>query len=334
MATIHDVAKQAGVAPITVSRVINNSGYISDKTRDKVQTAISELGYVPNILARSLRSKRTNTLALVFTDITNPFFTILARGVEDSASFAGFNVIFCNTDESQEKEDNYIQLLLQKQVDGILLVPAGSNTKSIEIIQEQNTPLVVLDRRVSNTSVDIVRGDSEGGAYQLTKYLIDLGHRRIAIISGPRNVSTAEDRLLGYKRAMEENGLKEYLMSYYGCFTQASGFELTREIFSHDSKPTAVFAANNLMAIGALRALQEIGLKVPDDVALVSFDDIPENLTIFPFMTVVTQPSYELGKRATELIISRINNDTDLDYQEIVFPVEFFERASSGGPLK
>ena len=333
MATIHDVAKLAGVAPITVSRVINNSGYISDKTREKVQAAISELGYVPNILARSLRSKRTNTLALVFTDITNPFFTILARGVEDTASFAGFNVIFCNTDESQEKEDNYIQLLLQKQVDGILLVPAGSNTRSIKVIQEQNTPLVVLDRRVSHSNVDIVRGDSEGGAYQLTKYLIDLGHRRIAIISGPRNVSTAEDRILGYKRAMEESGLKENLISYYGSFTQTSGNDLTRKIFSHSPQPTALFAANNLMAIGALRALQDMGFMVPDDVAMVSFDDIPENLTIFPFMTVVTQPSYELGKRATELLISRIKNDSALDNQEIVFPVEFFERASSGGPI-
>ncbi|MDP2966580.1 MAG: LacI family DNA-binding transcriptional regulator [Pelolinea sp.] len=333
MATIHNVAKLAGVAPITVSRVINNSGYISDKTRKKVQVAISELGYVPNILARSLRSKRTNTLALVFTDITNPFFTILARGVEDTASIAGFNVIFCNTDESQEKEDNYIQLLLQKQVDGILLVPAGSNTRSIKVIQEQNTPLVILDRRVSHSNVDIVRGDSEGGAYQLTKYLIDLGHRHIAIISGPRNVSTAEDRLLGYKRAMEENGLKENIQSYYGRFTQACGNDLTRKIFSHDPKPTALFAANNLMAIGALRALRDIGFKVPDDVALVSFDDIPENLTAFPFMTVVTQPSYELGKRATELLISRIKNDSAPENQEIIFPVEFFERASSGGPL-
>jgi LacI family transcriptional regulator len=334
MATIHDVAKRAGVAQITVSRVINNSGYISDKTRENVEAAIAELGYIPNILARSLRSKRTNTLALVFTDITNPFFTILARGVEDTASFAGFNVIFCNTDESQEKEDNYIQLILQKQVDGILLVPASSNTRSIKVIQKQNTPLVIIDRRVSNSNVDIVRGDSEGGAYQLTKYLIGLGHRRIAIISGPRNVSTAEDRLLGYKRAMEDSGLNENILSFYGNFSQDSGNELTRKIFINDPKPTALFAANNLIAIGALKALRDIGFKVPDDVALVSFDDIPESLSVFPFMTVVAQPSYEIGKRATELLISRINNDSSLEYQNIIFPVEFFERASSGGPIK
>lgn len=334
MATIHDVAKKAGVAPITVSRVINNSGYISDKTRNKVQEAIDELGYVPNVLARSLKSKRTNTLALVFTDIANPFFTILARGVEDTASESGFNVIFCNTDESLEKEDTYIQLLLQKQVDGILLVPAVSSSKSIELILEQKTPLVVLDRRVPDTNVDVVRGDSDGGAYQLTQHLINLGHERITILSGPREVSTAEDRFQGYKRAMEDNGLTEFIQCHYGSFSLESGKELAQQVFSKQPCPTAIFAANNLIALGTLSTLHEMGKEVPGDVALVSFDDIPENLTLFPFMTVVRQPSYEMGKRATEILISRIKGDGSPDYEEIIFPVEFFERASSGGPIK
>jgi LacI family transcriptional regulator len=333
MATIHDVAKLAGVAPITVSRVINNSGYINDKTRKKVEAAIAKLGYVPNILARSLKSKRTNTLALIFTDITNPFFTILARGVEDTAGDAGFNVIFCNTDESQEKEDNYIQVILQKQVDGIILVPAESNTKSIQIIKDQGTPLVVFDRRIANADVDVVRGDSEGGAKQLTQHLIDLGHRRIAIITGSRDVSTAEDRLIGYKKAMEENGLKNNIQSYYGKFTQASGNSLTRIIFEKNPKPSAIFAANNMIAIGVLRALYELGFRVPDDIALVSFDGIPDNLTMFPFMTTVSQPAYDMGKTATELLISRIKNVSGAGYKEIVFPVEFIKRESSGGPV-
>jgi len=333
MATIHDVAKKAGVAPITVSRVINDSGYISEKTRKKVQEAIDELGYVPNVLARSLKSKRTNTLALVFTDIANPFFTILARGVEDTASESGFNVIFCNTDESQEKEDTYIQLLLQKQVDGILLVPAGRSSKSIELIQYQKTPLVVLDRRVPHTNVDVVRGDSDGGAYQLTQHLIKLGHERITLITGPREVSTAEDRFQGYKRAMQDNGLSEFIQCHYGSFSLESGKQLAQQIFSKQPAPTAIFAAKNLIALGALSTLNSLGKIVPDDVALVSFDDIPENLTMFPFMTVVRQPSYEMGKRATEILISRIKEKGNPDFQEIIFPVEFFERASSGGPI-
>lgn len=332
MATIHDVAKLAGVAPITVSRVINNSGYINNKTREKVEAAIAKLGYVPNVLARSLKSKRTNTLALVVTDITNPFFTIIARGVEDTAGNAGFNVIFCNTDENQEKEDNYVQVILQKQVDGVLLVPVGSNTKSLQIIRDQGTPLIILDRRLETNDVDVVRGDSIGGAKQLTQHLIDLGHQRIALITGPHNVSTAEDRLIGFKQTMEANGLRDIYQSHYGGFTQTSGYSLTKEIFSKDPKPTAIFAANNLIAIGVLRALKELGFRVPEDVALVSFDDIPENLTMFPFMTAVSQPSYEMGKTATELLISRIKNESAPGFQEIIFPVEFIKRESSGGP--
>ncbi len=334
MATIHDVAKLAGVAPITVSRVINNSGYINEKTREKVENAISELGYVPNVLARSLKSKRTNTLALVVTDITNPFFTIIARGVEDTASVAGFNVIFCNTDENQDKEDAYVQVILQKQVDGILLVPVGSNTKSLQIIRDQGTPLIILDRRLETTEVDVVRGDSVGGAKQLTQHLIDLGHERIAIINGPHNVSTAEDRMTGFIQTMEANGLRDSCQCHYGGFTQASGYSLTKEIFNKDPKPTAIFAANNLIAIGVLRALKEMDYLVPKDVALTSFDDIPDNLTMFPFMTAVSQPSYRMGKTATELLISRIKNETGSGFQEIIFPVEFIKRASSGGPRR
>ena len=335
MTTIHDVAKKAGVAPITVSRVINNSGYVSEALRAKVNAAIEELGYVPNVLARSLKSKRTNTIALVFTDITNPFFNFMARGVEDAASDAGFNVIFCNTDESQEQELKYIHLLLQKQVDGILLVPADIQSKSIDIIREQETPLVIVDRRVTHKDVDIVRGDSEGGAYQITKYLIDLGHRRISLLTGPQQVSTAEDRVQGYKRAMKTHGLQDYIDYHYGFFNQHSGADQTRMLFSRDVKPTAIFAGNNLISIGALAALRELQLKVPENVAMVCFDGIPDNLSSLPFMTAVLQPSYEMGKKATELLIERIQAKPNMpiDYQEIVFPCEYIFRDSSGARL-
>jgi len=332
MPTIHDVAKKAGVASITVSRVINNSGYVSDEVRKKVNAAIDELGYVPNVIARSLKSKRTNTIALVFTDITNPYFNILARGVEDAACKAGFNVIFCNTDESQEQEENYIQLLLQKQVDGILLVPADSSSGSIDFVKRQNTPVVVIDRRVKDGNVDVVRGDSEGGAFQLTQYLIDLGHQRITLLSGPQKVSTSVDRVRGYQKAMHENGLGEYIDFFYGEYTQESGKHLTQKIFLRESKPTAIFGGNNLISIGAMSALREMNLKVPDHVALVSFDDIPENLSLYPFLTVISQPPYEIGIKATEILVSRITqkNNEPLDFQEIVFPVKLIVRESSG----
>jgi LacI family transcriptional regulator len=328
--TIHDVAKRAGVAPITVSRVINNAGYISNETRKTVKEAIAELGYVPNVLARSLRSKRTNTLALVITDITNPFFTTIARGVEDIASEAGFNVIFCNTDESQEKEEKYIHLLLQKQVDGVLLVPAQSNGKSIDYILDQGTPTVVLDRRVPTNLVDVVRCDSEDGAYQLVKLLLSLGHRRIAVLNGSIEVSTSQDRLSGYKRAMCEADAEDQELYYYGTFTQACGYELARQAMAQTPRPTAIFAANNLIAIGALWALQDMGLKVPDQIAVVSFDDLPQNLVAYPFLTVATQPAYEMSKKATELLIARLNGKISDKCQEIILPVELIVRTSSG----
>lgn len=330
MATIHDVAKRAGVAPITVSRVINNSGYVSDELRQRVNEAIEELGYVPNILARSLKSKRTNTVALVFTDITNPYFNILARGVEDAASDLGYTVIFCNTDESQEQEDKYIQLLLQKQVDGILLVPADVSSKSIERIRKQKTPVVIIDRRIEDAQVDIIRGDSEGGAYELTKYLIDLGHKRIALLSGPEKVSTSIDRVRGYQRAMSEHGLEENIDYYFGQYTQDSGRVITEKLFKQDTPPTAIFGGNNLVSIGALAALRQMRIKVPDEVAVVSFDDIPENLSVDPFMTVVAQPPYEIGQEAMRILVSRIKDGEAEDYQEVVFPVELIVRKSSG----
>ena len=191
-----------------MSRVINHSGYSSQDTRERVEAAIAELEYVPNRLARSLRSKRTNTLALILTDITNPFFTTVARGVEDTASDAGFTVVFCNTDESETEEQKYLQVVLQQQVDGILLVPARSTPESVEMIQKQGTPVVVLDRKMPpDTEVDVVRCENVEGAYQLVKLLIGLGHRQIAVLSGPKIVSTAEDRVVGYQQAMSEAGL-------------------------------------------------------------------------------------------------------------------------------
>ena len=333
MATIHDVARLAGVSPITVSRVINNSGYISQQTRARVKAAIIELGYAPNIIARSLRSKRTNTLALVLTDITNPFFTAIARGVEDTASDAGFTVIYCNTDESVEEETKNLQLLMQKQVDGILLVPARSISRSIELIKEQGTPVVILDRRVPNVDADVVRCDSVEGAYKLIKLLINQGHRRIAVLSGPQGVSTADDRVAGYQKAMVEAGISDDGLVFYGTYTLTSGYEMAKRVLSLSPQATALFAANNFIAIGALKALRDSGLKVPGDISVVAFDDLPSTWIVEPFLTVVTQPPYEMGCQATQLLLNRIRGEAPSACQEIILPIELIVRHSNG-PVK
>jgi LacI family transcriptional regulator len=330
MPTIRDVAKLAGVAPITASRVISNSGYASDEVRQRVTQAAEQLGYVPNYLARSLRSKRTHTLALVLTDITNPFWTTVARGVEDAASEKGYNVIFCNTDESASKQDSYLEAMIQKQVDGILLVPARSKESPIGFLRQHNEQVVLLDRRLPDMEADVVRCDSYGGAYHLAQLLLMLGHNRIAILSGPSGVSSADDRVAGYRSALHEAGLKiEEQFIVYGDFTLESGYQMTCSLLALSSRPTALFAGNNFIAIGALKALHDAGLAVPEKMSVVGFDDLPAAIVVDPFLTVAVQPAYEMGQRATRRLLARLDGQIIGGVEDIVLPVSIIERKST-----
>jgi LacI family transcriptional regulator len=330
MPTIRDVAKLANVSPITVSRVVNNSGYISQETRERVQAAIEKLGYVPNMLGPSLRFKQTMTLAMVITDITNPFFTTVTRGVEDVAQANGYSTILCNTDESEEKQEQYLQMLLRRRIDGILLVPASSSPDPIRLIQRQGIPVVVLDRQIPGVEVDIVRADSEAGAYQLTQYLLSLGHRQITMLAGPKSTSTAVDRVEGFCRAMNEAGLSTCATQIlWGAFTQESGYSMAGEALASIPRPTALFAANNFVAIGAMQAMREQGMRIPEDIALVAVDDIPPAFAINPFLTVAAQPAREMGQQAAQLLLDIIKKETDHQYQHIVLPTELIIRTSS-----
>jgi LacI family transcriptional regulator len=329
--TIRDVAQQAGVAPITVSRVVNNSGYVSQAARERVEAAIADLNYVPNTLARSLRFKKTRVLALIVTDITNPFWTTVARGVEDVANAHGFSLILCNTDEDEAKQNDYLQVLLQKRVDGFVFVPARSAADSVRLIQAQKVPVVVVDREVPGVDVDIVRSDSEGGAFLLTRHLLDLGHRRIGALSGPEDISTAAQRVAGYRRALREAGLApaEELV-FHGSYDPESGYATACAALALRPRPTAFFAANNFIAVGALRAVREAGLRVPEDVALVCFDDVPAWLSIDPFLTVAAQSAYQMGRQATELLLERLSPHESTPPRDVVLPVQLHIRRSSG----
>ncbi len=329
MPTVLDVAKRAGVAPITVSRVINNSGYISQGTRERVEAAVKELKYVPNTIARGLRSKRTKTLALVVTDIANPYFTLMARGVEDVAGAADYSVVYCNTDEFEEKEEKYANLLAQRQVDGVLLVPSCGNVKTVKFLLSNNITVVALDRRVSGVKIDLVRSDSEDGANHLIKLLLALGHRSIAVITGPKDVSTSMDRVAGYQRALAEAGLGTNELVYYGEFNQESGYELTRQAMLRSPRPTALFGSNNFITIGIIKALQDLKLNVPDDVSVVGFDDLPESMLVSPFLTVAAQPAYEMGRMAAELLLKRISGELSGKCQTLVLQTQVIERRST-----
>jgi LacI family transcriptional regulator len=333
MTTIKDVARHAGVSTMTVSRVVNNSGYASEETRVRVEQAIAELGYVPNAVGRQLRSKRTRTVALVVSDITNPFFTTIARAVEDFVAARDFAVMFCSTDESAAAEYEYLQMLVERQIDGVLLVPSGSSPEPFRLLRRHNVPVVVLDRRVSCATVDEVRSDSEAGAYQLVRHLLELGHRRIAMLSGQRSIATAADRVAGYERALGEAGIEiDPELVCDGAFAVEAGDAMARQVLATSPRPTAIFAGNNFIAFGAIRAIRDIGLRVPDDVSVVCFDDVPDEWVIDPFMTCIAQDPYAMGRQAAELLLARLAGKRPAKRRSIILPVQFRVRRSSAPP--
>jgi LacI family transcriptional regulator len=242
--------------------------------------------------------RRTDTIALLLSDMTNPFFTTVAHGVETAANAAGLALLLANSTESEAEEQRLIETLLQRRVDGICFVPAGDGTATIRQALENNTPVVALDRRPKGRVADIVRSDSLGGARQLGELVTSLGHRVTAIVSGPVGVSTADDRVRGFRHAIAACPGARPPRVFRGQFTVESGREMARAAMAVHPRPTALFAANNFIAIGVLHVLAELGIRVPEDVAVVGFDDLPPAIVIFPFLTVAAQPAFEMGQRS------------------------------------
>jgi LacI family transcriptional regulator len=333
--TIRDVAKLAGVSPITVSRVVNNLPGVSLATRERVNKAIDELNYVPNAMAKGLRSQQSRTIALVLTDITNSFWTTVARGVEDTTAIKGYNVIFCNTDEDREKEAKYLNILLQRRVDGIIIAPSSNDKDYLLSLKRHNVPCVLVDRRVNGFNADVVRSDSREGARLLTQHLIDLGHRRIALLAGPSRVFTSRERLAGYIETLQKNNIPvDDGLIKEGMFEEVGGFQYAKEILECEPRPTAIFAANLSIAIGALQALREAGVRVPEDIGLVCFDDLPQVSVIYPFLTVWAQRPYAMGVAAAELLVDRMTSKSRRHkIREIIIDADLIIRKSCGNEL-
>ena len=334
MSTIRDVAKRAGVSPVTVSRVVNNAGNVKASTRERVERAIEELGYLPSIAARSLRVKRTRTLALIVPDITNSFWTTVARGVEDAAQGRDYSVLLCNTDEDPAKQHRYLSVIVSQGVDGVIIAPYDNDADNLAGLQRRQIPTVIIDRRVLGWEGDSVFGDSLSGSFALVRHLIEMGHQRIAAISGPIKTSTAEDRVAGYCLALSEAGIPlEHALIKRGEYRAASGERLTHRLLDQDRPPTAIFAANNAIALGVIDALGQRGLRVPQDLALVSFDDLPGLARFFPFLTVAVQPAYDMGLNAAQLLFSRLDSEVNLQPRRVVLPVRLIIRHSCGSKL-
>jgi LacI family transcriptional regulator len=309
MPTLREIADRAGVSVGTVSNVINGTAAVSAERRERVLAAIRELDYQPNHVARSLKLKKTRMLGMVISDITNPFFPQLVRGAEDAALKNSYLLITFNTDDNVEREKRVLSVLRQRRVDGVLLVvaPNAGDDGHIRGILDSGMPIVCLDRLPAGIEVDSVSVDNVAGARDCVRHLISMGHRRIAILTGPKAVQTAAERLQGYQEALIQAGIAaDPALILEGDFRSESGYRLGRALLAGSDRPTAVFVCNNMMALGLLRALAELGLNCPRDVAVASFDDFPLAEAFQPRMTAVAQPAYSIGYRGAELLIARI----------------------------
>lgn len=305
--TIKDVARLAGVSISTVSRTINGTGYVKPGTREKVEKAVRELGYSPNHVARSLSTGTTKIIGAVLPDISNPFFPTLARGIDDAVSAQGYTLIICNTDGDEAQEEKAVNVLIEKRVDGILFVGGSTIASSLLKRAGEMVPIALIDREVQDVSCDKVIVDNYRGAYDMTQYLLSRGYRKIAFISGPSHLSTSKAREKGFLDCLTRKTGCDKAPRFVGDFKYDTGYSLAREIIRMGLGIDCLFCANDLMALGAMRFFLDSGLKVPEDIAVAGFDDIPISSLVRPSLTTVSQPAYRMGSLAAEILLNRIN---------------------------
>jgi LacI family transcriptional regulator len=331
--TIRDVASHAGVSPMTVSRVMNESPRVSDETRRRVQASIAKLGYVPNRLARGLIQRKTGALGVIVPDVANPFFTLVVRGVEEVAWRAGYHVMLCDTQGDLERERGYVEDMLAFQVEGVLIAPVGDRSRPhARILQRNNVPFVLIDRSIAGFEGDLVQGDSIAGARRLVEHLIGLGHRRIGMITESAEVSTARDRLRGYQEAHAQAGLEldPELVAESSAIDPDAARDASARLLAIADPPTAIFAVNNIAVVGVAEAARQRQLDIPSDLALVCFDDIEHVSRLYPFLTVMAQPAETYGTIATQLLLDRFSGRIGERRRIVVLPPDFIVRLSSG----
>lgn len=310
MVTIREVARRAKVSVGTVSNVLAGLGTVRPDLRRRVDEAMRELDYHPNQIARSLKTRSTKTLGMVIGDITNPFFPLMVRGAEDAALAKGYLLFTLNTDDRPDRERSALGLLRARKVDGILLTLSnGEDMSHIQALVDADIHVVALDRYPEGVEVDSVCVDSYRGAKMCMHHLLSRGHQRIGLITGGERVQTSRERVRGYAEVLTETGLPlDQTLIKHGDNRLESGYRMTKDILLNANPPTALFAANAMMGFGALKAMQELGLRCPEDVALAVFDDIPFGDVIHPRLTVVAQPAYDMGRFGAEMLIARIEN--------------------------
>lgn len=329
MVKIKDVAEAAGVSTATVSRVLANKPHVSAKVKKRVMTVVKELNYQPNRVAQSLRSNTSKIIALVVADIENPFFQRVSRAVDDAAQEMGYNVILCNTDEDPVKEKKCLELLKVENVAGIVIAPTKKGVANFDATYSIGVPLVMIDRHVSGFSVDNVLIDNVSSARKAVDHLISHGHRKIGGIFGSAS-TTGQERHEGFVNAILDAGLEvdQNLVRFTGP-KEDDAYNATLALLDQSVRPEAIFTSNSLLASGCLQAIRQRKLTIPEDIALVSFDDTSWAKLIDPAITVIEQPIYEIGRTAAEILIKRIDDPTR-SIREIVLQTRLIIRQSCG----
>ncbi|MFZ4451244.1 LacI family DNA-binding transcriptional regulator [Salibacterium aidingense] len=307
--TIKDVAKKAGVSISTVSRVLNGYGNVNKETNELVRKAVEEVGYSPNAIARSLRSRSTKTIGLIVNNILNPIYSLMAQAIEDTAREYGYQLLLCNSGANSEYEKVYLDGLYEKKVDGIIIAPTGQNKEKINSFIKSGIPVIQVDRVIEGLEADAVVTNNRSAAYEMVSRIIENGYKKIALIVGVQTITTGMERMTGYFSALAENNINansEYIK--VGHFDENTGFDAMNELLSLPNPPEAVFVCNNLMAKGAMMAVRENNISIPSQLSFCMFDDPDWAAMNVPSITAVKQPTYEIGTKAAKLLINRVNN--------------------------
>ncbi len=329
--TIYDVAREAGVSYSTVSRTLTGFEFVKPSTREKVLRAAEKLGYVPNQQARSLAGGRSNLIGVLVPGLSDGYVGEILRGVDEALAESNYNLILYTTHRYQGKESTYAATIMNSGVDGLLLVVPLISTPYLEVLYKQDFPYVVIDQTDKTQKGSVVSGTNWQGAYEATQYLIELGHHRIGFIAGLAGLNSATERLAGYAAALSDHGipLDEALIAD-GSFKEQVGYTAAEKLLSLPDIPTAIFAANDLSAFGALEAIRQHGLSVPDDISLVGFDDVPQASMIYPKLTTVRQPLAQMGREAVNILLHQIEKPQA--QQQVTLATEFIIRDSCAPP--
>jgi len=326
--TISDVAARAGVSKTTVSHVINNTRFVEEETRQRVLQAIAELGYRPSVAARSLTTNRTETVGVIVSDSSNYFFAEVLSGIEEVLRPANYALLVCNTAEILEREAHYLDLLMRQRVDGIIAAATSQRWDILTGFEMRHMPIVFVDRRFEGLEGPFVGVDNRKGTYLGVSHLIECGHRRIGILAGFQRLSTMRERLAGFRQALQEHDIplpEEWVVT--SPLSIEGGRQAMRQILSLPERPTAVFLNNNLLSLGALLAIKELGLRCPEDISVIGFDDHPWATVSDPPLTVVRQPAQQIGQVAARMLLSLINGE-EIRESHVILDCEVIVRQS------